>query len=103
MVRDEERKIIEQEIDRLEMGWRNAQERYGITGSRSTDRTMYKYDVIKNALENYLNNNADSSKERMIQNQQDQLYKIKEAIGKGYREGLLHSSIYVQIMDILRG
>ena len=37
-----ERKIILDEIARLDRLWREAQERYGVTGSRSTERTMYR-------------------------------------------------------------
>ena len=41
---------------------------------------MYKYSVLQMALEGYLNNNADESKDRMILRQQDQLCRIKKAV-----------------------
>ena len=55
MIDNDERKIVEEEIARLERLWQDAQERYGYTGSRSTNRTMTKYRVIMNALELVLN------------------------------------------------
>ena len=48
---DDARKIIEKEIDRLKRAYHDAQDRYAYTGSRSTDNTMYKYSVLKDALE----------------------------------------------------
>lgn len=50
-----ERKIILDEIARLDRLWREAQERYGITGSRSTERTMHRYDTLIRALNRALN------------------------------------------------
>lgn len=98
---DDDRRIIEAEIDRLDLAYRNAQERYGITGSRSTDRTMYKYQVLQNALENYLTGNADRSKERMIAHQQDQLRSLKEAVGEIYRKGDMNPSAYTWLTSII--
>lgn len=53
-------KIVEKEIDRLDRAWHSAQDRYAYTGSRSTDNTMYKYSVLKDALMKSL---ADPSEE----------------------------------------
>jgi len=53
-------KIVEKEIDRLDRAWQSAQDRYAYTGSRSTDNTMYKYSVLKDAL---LKSLADPSDE----------------------------------------
>ena len=50
-----ERKIILDEIARLDRLWREAQERYGVTGSRSTERTMHRYDTLIRALNRALN------------------------------------------------
>ena len=47
---DDSQKIVEKEIERLERYYRDAQDRYAYTGSPSTDRTMYKYSVLKDAL-----------------------------------------------------
>lgn len=66
MITAEDRKIIEAELDRLDLAYRNAKDRYAYSGSASTDRTMHKYQVLQTALENYLTNNADRSKDRMI-------------------------------------
>jgi hypothetical protein len=73
-------RIIEAEISRLEAAYRDAQERYAYTGSPSTDRTMHKYQVLQTALEEYLTRNSDKSKQRMIETQQGQLYRIKQAV-----------------------
>lgn len=50
-----DRKIILDEIARLDRLWREAQERYGITSSRSTERTMHRYDTLIRALNRALN------------------------------------------------
>lgn len=55
MVDHEDRRIIESEIARLERLWSEAQERYGYSGSRSTERTMTKYRILIGALERALN------------------------------------------------
>lgn len=47
---DDKVKIIEKEIARLDRAYKNAQDRYAYTGSRSTDDTMYKYTVLQDAL-----------------------------------------------------
>lgn len=73
-------RIIEAEISRLEAAYRDAQERYAYTCSPSTDRTMHKYQVLQTALEEYLTRNSDKSKQRMIETQQGQLYRIKQAV-----------------------
>lgn len=103
MIIDEDRKIIEAEIDRLELGYRNAQERYGVTGSRSTDKTMYKYQVLQNALENYLTGNADRAKDNALMRQRDQLYNLKEAIGEIYRKGDMSPDAYARLTGIIMG
>lgn len=57
---DEGRKIIEKEIERLKKAYDDAQERYAYSGSASTDRTMYKYSVLRDVLEKAI---ADPSEE----------------------------------------
>ena len=86
MVRDYEKKIVEEEIGRLERAYRDAQERYGVTGSRSTDRTMTKYQVLIDALEDFLNRNRDESKDRLITRQQDQLFRLKQQLNEHTRD-----------------
>ena len=73
MIRDYERKIVEDEIARLERAYTDAQERYGITGSASTDRTMTKYSVLRDVLEDALTGNRDASKDKMLDRQLEQL------------------------------
>lgn len=102
MILDEDRKIIEQEIDRLERRYRDAQESYAYSGSASTDRTMHKYDTIKNALENYLYRREDDAHERTILIMTDQLRQIRDAIGDAYRGGKIDGETYVKLTDILR-
>ena len=103
MVTNEDRKIIEAEISRLDARYRDAQDRYAYSGSASTDRTMYKYQVLSHALANYLTGNADASKERLLITQQDQLYRLKEAIAAAYRSRGLDGDTYIKLTDILRG
>lgn len=55
MIDNDERRIIEEEIARLERLWQDAQERYGYTGSRTTERTMHRYDTLIRALKRSLN------------------------------------------------
>lgn len=77
-----ERKIIEDEIKRLEKKYEDAHELYGITGSASTDHTMHKYDVLKTALENYLYHRQEDTDRKMIIQQQEQLLKLKNTINR---------------------
>ena len=70
---DDMEKIVRKEIERLERAYRNAQDRYAFTGSRSTDNTMYKYSVLRDALEKSI---ADPSDEEMrLRRQIDNLHK----------------------------
>ena len=56
------RSIVLKEIERLNRAYNDAQDRYAYTGSRSTDNTMYKYSVLKDALEKSM---ADPKDEEM--------------------------------------
>ena len=101
MIIDEDRRIIEQEIDRLELGYRNAQERYGSTGSPSSDRTMHKYDVLKTALENYLyDRDKDSTRKSMLR-YQDQLVRAHRMVEDSFRRGKIAEAAYVELVRIL--
>ncbi len=99
----EQEKIIRAEIERLERAYRGAQDRYAYSGSRSTDSTMYKYQTLIDALENCLTGNRDKSRERMIMTQQDQLYRLKEAIGEAYRGHRIDGETYVKLTEIFKG
>jgi len=101
MITKEDRKIIEAEIERLGRAWQAAQDRYAYSGSASTDRTMYKYQVLQNALENYLTGNADESKDKMISRQWDQLRRLKEAVDRRCRSGDLNNETYLELSRIL--
>ena len=59
------RTIVEKEIARLERAYRNAQDRYAYTGSASTDNTMYKYSVLRDALEKSLAGPSDEEERLM--------------------------------------
>lgn len=50
-----DREYVEVEIARLEQQWRDAQERYGMTGSRSTERRMARLSALIRALNRALN------------------------------------------------
>ena len=78
---DDARKIIEKEIKRLEKAYSSAQDRYAYTGSRSTDNTMYKYSVLKGALEKSLAGPTDEE-ERLLRRIDD----MRENIAKAERE-----------------
>lgn len=55
MIDNDERRIIEEEIARLERLWQDAQERYAYTCSKTTERTMRKYYTLIRALQHALN------------------------------------------------
>ena len=101
MITKEDRKIIEDEINRLEEAWENAQTKYGYTGSPSTERTMRKYDTLKNALENYLYHREDSALERSAIRYREQLVKAHKKVEDGYRAGKIEAQTYVEIVRIL--
>lgn len=102
MITKEDRKIIEDEIARLERAYRDAQDRYAYSGSASTDRTMHKYQTLQIALENYLTGNADESKDRMISRQWDQLHRLEQAIDRRCRSGDLNNATYLELTRIIR-
>ena len=100
VITKEDRKIIEAEIDRLDKRYEEAHELYGITGSASTERTMNKYDTLKNALENYIYNRTDESHERTITRQWDQLKRLKDFVEKHRID--MAPEVYVELIKIIR-
>ena len=101
MIDTGDKKIIEDEIQRLEMGYRNAQDRYAYSGSPSTDKTMHKYDVLRNALENFLyNRDGEATRKAMIR-YQDQLVRAHRAVDDLYRKREISEMAYVEITRIL--
>ena len=77
---DSDRKIIEAEIERLEGLWQAAQERYGVTGSRSTDKTMTKYRVLQEVLESVLTDNKVQALTQSNAHMMNQLAKLMQAV-----------------------
>lgn len=103
MLTNEDRKIIEAEIDRLELGYRNAQERYGATGSRSTDKTMYKYQVLQNALEDYLYDTHNESLEKSNRQMLEQLHNLKRTVEEMARKGDIEQFHANRLLNIIMG
>lgn len=101
MIRDYEKKIVEDEIARLERAYNDAQERYGITGSASTDRTMTKYSVLRDVLEDALTGNRDDSQRRMVERQIEQLRKIRTVVETAMRARTIEESVGREILDIV--
>lgn len=75
-----ERRILEGEMKRLERAWESAQERYAVTGSRSTDRTMTRYQVIMAALEHTLTDNRTQTLERVSGSRLTKLLEIRRLV-----------------------
>ncbi len=101
MIRDYEKKIVEDEIARLERAYNDAQERYGITGSVSTDRTMTKYSILRYILEDALTGNRDDSLRRMVDQQIEQLRKIRTVVETAMRARTIEESVGREILDIV--
>lgn len=77
---ESDRRIIEAEIARLEGLWQAAQERYGVTGSRSTDKTMTKYRVLQEALESVLTDNKVQALTQSNAHMMNQLANLRQTI-----------------------
>lgn len=103
MIRDYEKKIVEDEITRLERLYADAQERYGVTGSASTDRTMTKYSVLRDVLEDALTGNRDASKDKMLDRQMEQLRKIRDTVQTALRARTIQEDVALEILEIIRG
>ena len=101
---DEERAIILAEIYRLQKAYDNAQERYGTTGSPSTDRTMHKYQTLMMALEAALR--PEGENERHWQRQVDkywvQLRRAYETVLRYAQAGRIPADAANVISMILR-
>lgn len=88
-----EQKIIEDEIRRLETAWENAQERYGQTGSASSERTMTKYRVLIDTLENALTDNRYKSLERSVVAGTEKMREVKELIVRLAQAGRIPADV----------
>lgn len=90
---DSDRKIIEAEIERLEGLWQAAQERYGVTGSRSTDKTMTKYRVLQEALESVLTDNRVQALTQSNAHMMNQLAELRQLIVRYAEAGRLPADV----------
>ena len=99
---ERDRRIIEAEIARLEGLWQDAQERYGVTGSRSTDKTMTKYRVLQEALESVLNDNKTQAVEHSNARMLNQLAKLLEAVEHYAKSGRLPADAANVLTRIIR-
>lgn len=98
---DSDRKIIEAEIERLEGLWQAAQERYGVTGSRSTDKTMTKYRVLQEALESTLNDNRLLALEHSNALMMNQLANLRQIIARMTEAGKIPVDVAKLLTQIL--
>lgn len=103
MIRDYEKKVVEDEIARLETAYENAQDRYGCTGSPSSERTMNKCSILKDVLEDALTGNRDASRDRLLDTMVDQLRRIRTTVEVALRGRTIEESVAREIFDILRG
>ena len=103
MIRDYEKKIVEEEIARLERAYANAQDRYAVSGSASSDRTMTKYSVLRDVLEDALTGNREKSQDRMLDTMVDQLKRIRTVVEVAMRARTIEESVGREILDITRG
>lgn len=103
MLSHEDEKIILDEIQRLDLRYNDAQERYGITGSASSDKTMHRIAVIRDALEDCLSHNSDTSKDRMIAELTVTLRMARERVTWLRDQGELKPGFADGIISILEG
>lgn len=77
---DEERKIIQAEIEALERRHESAHERYGMTGSASSDRTVYKLQVLIDALHETLYHNREDATDKALIRERETLQDVRRQI-----------------------
>ena len=99
---ESDRRIIEAEIARLEGLWQDAQERYGVTGSRSTDRTMTKYRVLQEALESVLNDNKTQAVEHSNAKMLNQLTNLLQTIQRYAQANRIPVDVANVLIQIIR-
>lgn len=99
---DHEKQIIENEIRRLERAYKVAQERYGFTGSYSSDRTMEKYQVLMDTLHDVLYHNSDESKNRQLAIMWDQLARLKKRVALLREGGMIADNVAADLMEIIK-
>lgn len=102
---DDARKIVEKEIDRMEKAYKNAQDRYAYTGSRSTDNTMYKYSVLRDALEKSIADPSDEEQRlrRLYDTQVERIANAEREIKRLRDERELLPGYADRLMMILEG
>lgn len=99
---ESDRRIIEAEIARLEGLWQDAQERYGVTGSRSTDKTMTKYRVLQEALESVLNDNAKQAMTQSNAHMLNQLTNLLQTIQRYAQANRIPVDVANVLIQIIR-
>ena len=99
---ESDRRIIEAEIARLEGLWQAAQERYGVTGSRSTDKTMTKYRVLQEALESVLNDNKTQAVEHSNARMLNQLTQLNQLVVRFAEAGRLPADVANVLTQVIR-
>ena len=99
------RKIVEKEISRLELAYRNAQDRYAYSGSASTDNTMYKYSVLRDALEKSLAGPTDEEERlmRRIENLRQIIHNAQQYVKQLEKDGEILPGYAGRIARILEG
>ena len=77
-----EKEIIQKEIERCKRRYRDLQDRYAYSGSRSTDNTMYKYSVLTDALEKSLAGPSDEEQRlmRTIENLRQNIHNCQQYV-----------------------
>ena len=97
--------IVENEIKRLERAYSEAQDRYAYTGSRSTDNTMYKYSVLKDALIKSLAGPNDEEKRLMvrIEGLRRNIYDATQELRRLQQDGEILPGYADKIVRILEG
>lgn len=99
------RQIVEKEIDRLERAYKNAQDRYAYTGSKSTDNTMYKYSVLQDALLKSLAGPTDEEERllRMIGDLREHMARATAEIRKLQKDGDILPGYADRIIRLMEG
>lgn len=97
----EDVKIIQTEIATLERRHENAHERYGMTGSASSDKTVHKLQVLIDALHETLYHNRESATDKALIRERETLRDVRRQI-EFFREGrLISADVAENLMKIV--
>ena len=102
---DSSEKIVRKEIERLEKAYRDAQDRYAYTGSRSTDNTMYKYSVLRDALEKSLAGPTDEEERlgRRIADLREYIAKATAELRRLQKDGEILPGYADRVIRLMEG